>query len=208
LFQKANNVPDATILVLWEKGGGDTMKIRKDLIVVALATFCLTVTLFTALPTRSQSGMGEYDPWIDSNDDGIIDIFDAIHLAGAYGTEGTAINKTALLLELEARIDALNASLVELQSRNRFVVGQISGLPNLALDQPMPYLPGATGENTIVVASGVGNFTSSIKPLAVQAKVTSPTTIRFAVWDCNGVEYDPNDAAWNSIEINYAVIDR
>lgn len=122
---------------------------------------------------------------------------------------GTPINKTALLLELEAKIDVLNASLVELQSRNRVVASQISGLPNLALDQPMPYLSGATGENTIVVASGIGNFTSGLRlPLTVQGQVTSPTTIRFAVWDVYGNGYNPDDVAWNSIEINYVVIDR
>jgi len=43
------------------------------------------------------------------NDDGRIDIQDLARVSVAFGTYGTAINKTELLLELEARIDALNA---------------------------------------------------------------------------------------------------
>lgn len=37
-------------------------------------------------------------------------------LGAAFGTAGTPINKTALLLELQARIDSLNATNLELQS--------------------------------------------------------------------------------------------
>lgn len=65
------------------------MKIRRDLIIVALATFCLTASIFMVVPTRSNpTGLGEYDPWVDNNEDGTIDIFDAIGLAGVYGTSG------------------------------------------------------------------------------------------------------------------------
>jgi hypothetical protein len=61
-------------------------------------------------PTRSQSNIaaiGDYDPWIDINDDGIINFLDAILLGGAFGASGESINKTALLLELQSRIDYL-----------------------------------------------------------------------------------------------------
>jgi hypothetical protein len=72
-----------------EKGGGDTMKFRRDLIIVALATFCLTATLFMVRTTLSNSSaLGEYDAWNDLNSDGAIDIFDAITLASVFGTSG------------------------------------------------------------------------------------------------------------------------
>jgi len=58
------------------------------------------------LPTRS-SPAGEYDPWLDINDDGTINILDVANVASAYGTSGTPINKTALLLELQSRVEAL-----------------------------------------------------------------------------------------------------
>jgi hypothetical protein len=64
------------------------MRIKKDLVVMALAAFCLTATLFMILPTKSNPGVGEYDPWVDLKEDGTIDIYDAIILGNAYGTSG------------------------------------------------------------------------------------------------------------------------
>jgi hypothetical protein len=175
---------------------------------VIATVFAMVLLIMVFIPKSSQ--LGTYDPWLDINDDGKIDIKDLATTAKAYGTTGTPINKTQLLLELKARTDALNASVIELQSRKRVVAGQTSGKPDLTLDQPMPYLSGANESNTIVVASGVGNLSGHTNPtpLAVKGQVTRPNTIRFAVYDVYGNEYDPNDASWNSIEINYIVIDR
>jgi hypothetical protein len=77
------------------------MKIRRDLVTVALATFCLTTGLFMIHPTKSNPGIGEYDPWADLNNDGIIDIYDAIKLADAFDTSGTPINKTTLISDFK-----------------------------------------------------------------------------------------------------------
>jgi len=99
---------------------GDNITTKKDLVIVILATFCLTLTLFGVIPTRSELTIGtnpEYDPWTDINDDGVINGGDLGLLGISWFTTGTPINKTALLLELQAKIDSLNASLVELQSR-------------------------------------------------------------------------------------------
>ena len=59
------------------------MKIRRDLVVVALATFCLTASLFMIRASRSG-----WDPWADIKEDGIVDIYDAIMLSNAFGTSG------------------------------------------------------------------------------------------------------------------------
>jgi hypothetical protein len=59
---------------------------KKDLVIVALATFCLTATLFMIVSTRSQTG--QYDPWMDLDDNGQINILDAIDLSNVYGTSG------------------------------------------------------------------------------------------------------------------------
>jgi hypothetical protein len=64
------------------------MKIRKDLIVVALATFCLTATLFMVVTTKSADSPN-WDPWADIKEDGTVDIYDAITLANAFGSSGT-----------------------------------------------------------------------------------------------------------------------
>lgn len=63
---------------------------------------------------------GEYSPWGDLNDDGSINIFDIVWLAGRYGTTGTPLNVTDLLLELETRMDMLSATVID-------VMNQISG---------------------------------------------------------------------------------
>lgn len=90
---------------------------KKDLIVAVLLTFCFTVTLFTVMPTIGSPDAGDYDPWLDYNDDGEIDMRDVGAVARAFGSNGTAMNKTGLLLELLDKVDSLNASLIELQSR-------------------------------------------------------------------------------------------
>lgn len=64
---------------------------KKDLMIAVLATFCLTVALFLVVPTRSQSTSKTYDPWVDLNNDGSIDIYDAIILAGHFGTSGPPV---------------------------------------------------------------------------------------------------------------------
>jgi len=87
-----------------------------------LLNIVLTIVLLTSLLVNvslNRSGIAstdEYDPWVDMNDDGIIDIFDLVTLAQRFGTIGTPINKTALLLELQSRIDSLNASLLDLEA--------------------------------------------------------------------------------------------
>lgn len=81
----------------------------------SIFTFGLCFALFAGLlfsnVILAQDG-GTYDPWIDTNDDGIVDAIDLQALAAIYGTSGTPINKTELLLELEARLNSLNASLL------------------------------------------------------------------------------------------------
>jgi hypothetical protein len=81
------------------------MKMTTTLWVMTLSTLILLVGI-----TSSAS----YDPWCDLDDDGDIDIFDIVKMAGAYGTTGTPINKTELLLELEAKVDALSTTVASL----------------------------------------------------------------------------------------------
>jgi len=66
------------------------MTTKKDLVIVILATFCLTLTLFTILPTHSSSSTAtlEYDPWEDIDGDGKITLYDAVSLLNSYGAEG------------------------------------------------------------------------------------------------------------------------
>jgi hypothetical protein len=62
------------------------MVIKKDLVIAVLAAFCVTATLFVIMPTRS-SPQG-YDPWLDVNEDGTINILDISAMAKAFMTTG------------------------------------------------------------------------------------------------------------------------
>ena len=77
---------------------------NKDLIVAVLLTFCFTVTLFTVVPTIGSPDSGDYDPWLDYNDDGEIDMRDVGPVARAYGSSGTPINKTEMLLRMDSEV--------------------------------------------------------------------------------------------------------
>ncbi len=74
------------------------MIIKKDLILAVIATFCVTVVLFSIIPINS---IPPYDPWADINDDGKIDMIDMWYEAKLFGALGDPINKTALVLELQ-----------------------------------------------------------------------------------------------------------
>jgi hypothetical protein len=89
------------------------MSVKNYLVALMLSVMILTLIL---IPISGSQITPQYDPWVDINDDGVIDIFDAISLAGAFGTTGTPINKTALLLECLSKIDSLNSSLQGLKA--------------------------------------------------------------------------------------------
>jgi len=82
------------------------------LTIVLLASLLVNATINKA----GTASIPEYDPWIDTNDDGKIDMVDMWETARRFGTLGTPINKTALLLELQSRVNSLNASLLNLEA--------------------------------------------------------------------------------------------
>jgi hypothetical protein len=70
--------------------------IRKDVVIAVLATFCLTSTLFMITTSKSQSGVGEYNPWADYNGDGTIDIFDIVPVAVSFGATGDSTKNVTI----------------------------------------------------------------------------------------------------------------
>jgi len=100
--------------------------LKKNTIITLLVAFSLAVALFTVILVGGQSV--EYDPWIDVNDDGKIDMKDIGQVARAFGATGTAINKTALLLELQDGLAELNATVNDLQEQiNQLSDVQVEG---------------------------------------------------------------------------------
>jgi len=61
--------------------------IRKSFVIAILVIFCLTATSLLIIPTRSQTA-GQYDPWLDWNDDGKINLIDVFRTELAFGTSG------------------------------------------------------------------------------------------------------------------------
>ena len=57
---------------------------KKDIIITAILTFCLTATIFMVATSNS----AEYDPWVDINGDGKIDIFDVVGMTSRYAATG------------------------------------------------------------------------------------------------------------------------
>jgi hypothetical protein len=121
------------------------MRIKKDLVIVALITFFLTTTLFMIRPTKSDFGPGEYNPWADIDDNGIVDIYDAIRLANAFGLTGDPGNKTELLYNasktfseayLTTRINTLEATVAQQQSTIADLETELAVLNATKLGQP------------------------------------------------------------------------
>jgi hypothetical protein len=93
-LQKADNNTANNIPNIFSTKGGDSMTTKRDILIAILTTFCLTATLFMILPTRSSS---PYDPWLDTNDDGVINIrevTDAILHFQASGDPTKNVNVT------------------------------------------------------------------------------------------------------------------
>jgi hypothetical protein len=113
---------------------------------------------------------GEYSPWGDLNDDGIINIFDIVWLSSRYGTTGTPLNVTELLLELDMRVDVLNASMLSLEEQVA-LLGQggcvvEGGKFNGTANSDMVEGPGAA-----TVFNFQNPFTTTEKPLVIVSVV-------------------------------------
>jgi len=86
------------------------MNRRQFVIATIFALISLTLA-FTPFSIQ----VGTYDPWIDINEDGAIDGKDISILAKNFGTEGTPINKTAILLELQSKVEELIQNRTEIR---------------------------------------------------------------------------------------------
>ena len=84
---------------------------RKQFAVSTLLALILLALSLVFIPSAHQQGSGIYDPWLDYNEDGAIDVNDLHPLGGAYGTSGDStknVNVTNWPTE-----QTLNASLAD-----------------------------------------------------------------------------------------------
>jgi hypothetical protein len=160
---------------------------RKQLVVLIgmiLSSFFLVDVSISDFPPAPE---GEYSPWGDLDDDGAINIYDIVWLAGRYGTTGTPMNKTALT-ELEARVEALETRIPQ--------IGYISVPPAafVPFDSSRLVLTGnylANYEGTITALYGavqlphgamVTNMTVYWRDISTQAVMTSLRRSNLTHW--------------------------
>lgn len=71
--------------------------INRRFVIAVLAVACLMAVLLVVAPIKSSSpGPGEYDAWLDWNDDGKINMIDISRAAKAFGTSGQNISKASI----------------------------------------------------------------------------------------------------------------
>jgi hypothetical protein len=104
---------------------------KKDIIITAILTFCLTATIFMVATSNS----AEYDPWVDLNDDGKIDIFDVVGMTSRYAATGNP-------------------------AKNVTIAGRASKLITLANGEPIPAISWFTSDP--ISADGYSKISISI----------------------------------------------
>jgi hypothetical protein len=85
------------------------MKIGKNMIIAIMITFCFTATLLMVIPIRSANN--SYDPWIDLNGDGRINMDEVVSTLDAFGTTGDPtrnVNVTNFPLDGQGNLKTTN----------------------------------------------------------------------------------------------------
>ncbi len=98
-------------IVFSGRRGGDKMIMKKHVLVSVLVAFCLTFVLFGISPTRSASN--PYDPWLDTNDDGVINMRDIGAECSAFGATGDPTKNVTIAGHASKLIILARAQLVE-----------------------------------------------------------------------------------------------
>ena len=144
------------------------MKKRYLITITSIIVILVLVGSLLYYSLVSAQGPGDYDPWYDLNDDGKIDMRDIGGMARKFGTTGTPINKTELLLDLQAKIDALNDTIDSLLSPGveeaRDLISQTIAPTGGAILEQRAVLPVDPNKNTAIsnqiVSASVPNRTT------------------------------------------------
>ncbi|MGD8566021.1 MAG: hypothetical protein PVF96_06705 [Candidatus Bathyarchaeota archaeon] len=178
--------------------GGDVLVKRRYSIIITSTIASVLVGSFLYYNLVSAQDPGDYDPWYDVNDDGKIDMRDIGGMARKFGAEGTPINKTELLLDLQAKVDVLNATVTSLKecivitgskpynasipytSGTGFVINVSDSIPSVFTLVSVL----VTGRKT-----NLGGTTLDEPPLNT-LPIVNGINIEIRVWDAGGTEYD------------------
>ena len=191
--------------------------------VIAFILSCLIVTLFlgvTSITTNSASDGPPYlpyDPWFDVNDDGAINALDVKQVKMRFGSFGTPINKTALLLELQSRIDELEARVEKLENQSLPLgYARPPAYDSYREQGWVPISPGTSKtfthnlNTTDVLVYMIGRYDlSTTSPLIHQKRLGGDTN---GLWEGGAywrdltnttimVERYPDDGTWNYVRV-------
>jgi hypothetical protein len=77
------------------------MILKRHFMLMVLKTLALTVVVFSVLPLRSGSSGTKppYDPWLDTDDNGAINMGDVVSVLDAFGATGTPLEKASKLYD-------------------------------------------------------------------------------------------------------------
>jgi S1-C subfamily serine protease len=157
------------------------MTTKKKLATVVLVALSLATILAITMPSRSTPGQSEYDLWLDVNDDGKINIVDISQVAKLFGTTGTAINKTALLLDLQSEVQRLQAEIQALETQGT----ALSEIYQSAKDSVV-LIVGTTSTGTVQGSGFVYNFGSSMFAITNNHVVHGTTSVSVTFSDGDG----------------------
>ena len=125
--------------------------------------------------TPTVSAPKEYDPWADINDDGKIDILDIAYVAQRFGSTGTPIDKTAILLDLQARVAALETSVNMLLGCCNYSMIRLA-----ALEATSPVVSQASSATSWVIVFGPDWVDLADAYLTISVPKTSRLVILFS----------------------------
>lgn len=198
------------------------MKFRRDLIIVALATFCLTSTLFMVVTSKSADSPN-WNPWADINDDNNVDIYDAITLSNAFASSGNTsknvnvTNPQGTMIETNLTIYADNYGYGNALTSNfstegydrmfvTFAITQVgtNSYMDVRLDSAM-WLWGVVGTTTIVTYSHPvenSTYVANVDPSSI-LPVSTYSTAEFAIQStqCKLPFYMSSSVPYNSATI-------
>ena len=133
------------------KGGDMIMQISR----LTLVNLMIAVILLSSPLVVQMTSSAAYDPWADLDDDGDIDIFDIVDIAGRYGTKGDSTKD--VFVDNWPIMQNVNATWSATQDVNVIVTGHRTRSLNIASN---------------VAMSGGSYWDSSVIPIDGFAKVT------------------------------------
>jgi hypothetical protein len=186
----------------------------KNISLALIAVLLLPAVLVGVTASVSTTGIHDYDPWCDLDDDGDIDIFDIVDIANRYGTTGTPVNKTELLYNvsdtladlltqietLQAQITTMTTNIVEMnntltylsETSTRFLYSD--GLPvDLWIDSGIKDTGWVTVKSVAIPPNTLLNRTVLLLLSWMAYKTLSPQYLGFGRLTVNNVTVDSWD---------------